>query len=55
MRLPDPARVPVLLHYYADMTAEDIARHLNRPPGSVRRQLTQARQSLRTQMEDADA
>jgi RNA polymerase sigma-70 factor, ECF subfamily len=45
--LPARLRAPVLLHYYADLTVEDVARQLHRPPGTVRRWLAEARQLLR--------
>ena len=54
-RLPDRTRVPVLLHYYADLSAEDIARHLGRPPATVRRQLSEGRAALRRALEDSRA
>ena len=52
-RLPERTRVPVLLHYYADLSADDIARELGRPPGTVRRLLTEGRTALRSALEDS--
>jgi RNA polymerase sigma-70 factor (ECF subfamily) len=52
-RLPERTRVPVLLHYYADLSAEDIARQLGRPPGTVRRLLAEGRSALRQALEDS--
>lgn len=45
-RLPSRLRVPVLLYFYADMSTADIARHLNKPAGTVRRWLAEAHQAL---------
>jgi RNA polymerase sigma-70 factor (ECF subfamily) len=45
-RLPDRMRVPVLLHYYADMPIADVARALRRPEGTVKRMLFDARARL---------
>jgi len=50
-RLPARTRVPLLLHYYADLSAEDIARQLDRPPGTVRRLLAEGRDALRQALE----
>ena len=45
-RLPDRHRLPVLLHYYADLAVADIARLLHLPAGTVKRRLHEARASL---------
>jgi RNA polymerase sigma-70 factor (ECF subfamily) len=45
--LPDRLRVPVLLYYYADLPIADIAHLLGRPQGTVKSDLSQARQALR--------
>jgi RNA polymerase sigma-70 factor (ECF subfamily) len=52
-RLPERTRVPVLLHYYADISAEDIASTLGRPAGTVRRLLAEGRAALRAALEEA--
>ena len=52
-RLPERTRVPVLLHYYADLSTDDIARQLGRPAGTIRRLLAEGRASLRDAMEDS--
>lgn len=52
-RLPERTRVPVLLHYYADMSAEDIADALGRPAGTVRRLLAEGRAALRLALEES--
>jgi RNA polymerase sigma-70 factor, ECF subfamily len=45
-RLPVRLREPVLLHYYADLPVEEVARLLHRPVGSVKQRLHQARREL---------
>jgi RNA polymerase sigma-70 factor (ECF subfamily) len=46
-RLPERTRVPVLLHFWADMSVADVARHMHRPEGTVKRLLSDARTQLR--------
>lgn len=53
-RLPDRLRVPVLLHYYADLPVAEVARLIRRPVGSVKQRLHQARQRLAAELESAD-
>ncbi len=45
-RLPERLRLPVLLHYYADLPVAEAARVLHRPVGSVKRALSEARAAL---------
>jgi DNA-directed RNA polymerase specialized sigma24 family protein len=45
-RLPRPLREVVLLHYYADLSVDDVARALHRPAGTVKRRLSEARAVL---------
>ena len=45
-RLPPRLRDVVVLHYYADMPVADVARVLNRPSGTVKRRLLEARSLL---------
>ncbi len=52
-RLPDRLRMPLLLHYYADLPVDDVARILHRPAGTVKRWLAEARAALATQWEEA--
>jgi RNA polymerase sigma-70 factor (ECF subfamily) len=47
-RLPARLRLPVLLHYYADLPVVEVAGVLEIPQGSVRQRLHQARQTLAT-------
>ncbi|HVE73566.1 MAG TPA: sigma-70 family RNA polymerase sigma factor [Mycobacteriales bacterium] len=45
-RLPAGLRDLVLLHYYADLPVEAVARAVRRPAGTVKRQLSEARARL---------
>ena len=45
-RLSPPLRDAVLLHYYADLPVEEVARALRRPLGTVKRRLHDARLRL---------
>ncbi len=45
-RLPKVQREVVLLHYYADLTVNEIASVLRRPAGTVKSRLFDARQAL---------
>lgn len=45
-QLPSRLRTPTLLHYYADLPTAEVARLLRRPPGTIRRRLTEARRLL---------
>lgn len=51
--LPVRLRPIVLLHYYADLSVADIAMALDRPAGTVKRQLSEARDVLATRFEGA--
>ena len=50
--LPDKLRDVVLLHYYADLTIDDVAAQLHRPVGTVKRQLAEGRARLRAAAEE---
>jgi RNA polymerase sigma-70 factor (ECF subfamily) len=52
-RLPERLSVVVLLHYYADLSVDEVARALRRPAGSVKRQLSEARALLAHTLGDA--
>jgi RNA polymerase sigma-70 factor (ECF subfamily) len=52
-RLPERQRVAVLLHYYAQLPMHEVATHMDRPEGSVRRWVAEARTTLRAQLEEA--
>ena len=53
-RSPRRYREIVLLYYFADLPVADVARTVCRPPGTVMRQLAEARALLATDFEDAD-
>ena len=53
-RLPHRLRDVVLLHYYADLSVTDVAEAVQRPPGTVKRQLSEARQLLAAHLESSD-
>lgn len=44
--LPDRHRLPVLLHYYADLPVSEVGRLLHLPSGTVKRRLHEARAAL---------
>jgi RNA polymerase sigma-70 factor, ECF subfamily len=52
-RLPPKLRDPVLLHYYADLPAERVARILHRPAGTIRQRLHEARRVLAHMLEES--
>lgn len=45
-RLPQRLRSAALLHYYADLPVEEVARLLHRPQGTIRQRLHEARRLL---------
>ena len=45
-RLPAALRQAVLLHYYADLPVDEVARLVHRPVGTVKRRLHEARRLL---------
>lgn len=51
-RLPRNQRNVVLLHYYADLPVEQVAEVLNRPPGTVKRWLHEARATLAATLQE---
>jgi RNA polymerase sigma-70 factor (ECF subfamily) len=51
-RLPERQRIAVLLHYYAQLPLREVAAQMERPEGSVRRWVAEARATLRTQLEE---
>ena len=52
-RLPERHRLAVLLHYYGGLSLVEVAAHLGRPEGTVRRWLAEGRATLRAQLEEA--
>jgi RNA polymerase sigma-70 factor (ECF subfamily) len=51
-RLPERQRIAVLLHYYAQLPLREVAHQMDRPEGSVRRWIAEARAALRVQIEE---
>jgi len=49
--LPRRLRDVVLLHYFADLSVESVATAVGRPAGTVKRQLSEARVLLATELE----
>jgi RNA polymerase sigma-70 factor (ECF subfamily) len=47
-------RVPVLLHYYADLTIAEVARAVRRPEGTVKRLLFDARSRLHLMLDEVE-
>jgi DNA-directed RNA polymerase specialized sigma24 family protein len=52
-RLSPPLRDVVLLHYYADLPIDEVARVLRRPVGTVKRRLFDARVALAAALEES--
>jgi len=46
LRLPERIRVPLVLQVYDDLSIDDIAKQLNRPPGTVKSQVSEAKKRL---------
>ncbi|NHN56887.1 RNA polymerase sigma factor [Calidifontibacter sp. DB0510] len=49
--LPERLRLPVLLHYYADLTVAQVATQLGKSDGAVKRDLFDARKQLAARLE----
>ena len=45
-RLPERTRMPVLLHYYADLPVSAVAEVLHKPEGTIKRALSDGRAAL---------
>ena len=54
-RLPKRLRLPVLLHYYADLPLEEVSAHLRLPLGTTKRRLYEGRCLLRAMLETSNA
>ncbi len=52
-RLPRALRDAVLLHYYADLPVDEVARVLRCPAGTIKRRLHEARTALATALQEA--
>jgi RNA polymerase sigma-70 factor (ECF subfamily) len=53
LSLPDGLRLPVLLHYYADLPVAVVAARLGKSEGAVKRNLFDARRRMAAQLEGA--
>ena len=51
LALPDRLRLPVLLHYFADLTVAQVAAHLGRSEGAIKRDLHDARGRMAPMLE----
>ncbi|MDB4958785.1 MAG: hypothetical protein JWO36_6354 [Myxococcales bacterium] len=51
LRLAEPYRSTVLLHYFEELTCAEIARRLELPEGTIRRRLKVARDQLRARLD----
>lgn len=51
--LPDRLRMAVMLHYFADLSVAQVATHLGKSQGAVKRDLWDGRQRLAALLEDA--
>ena len=51
-KLPEKYRMPIHLHYSADMSVQEIARILQVPKGTVKSRMNKARQLLKKELED---
>ncbi len=52
LALPDALRLPVILHYYADLPLAAVAERLGKSEGAVKRDLFDARRRMAAQLED---
>jgi RNA polymerase sigma-70 factor (ECF subfamily) len=53
LALPDRLRVPVMLHYFGDLSIAQVAAHLGKAEGTIKRDLWDARGRLAALLEDA--
>lgn len=51
LELPDRLRMPVLLHYFADLSVAQVASHLGKSEGTIKRDLYDARARMATRLE----
>ena len=52
-RLPERLRMPVLLHYYADLPVASVAAALRKPEGTIKRALSEGRAALLVSLESS--
>ena len=53
LSLPERLRVPVMLHYFGDLTIAQVAAHVGKAEGTIKRDLWDARGRLAALLEDA--
>ncbi len=53
LTLPDRLRLPVMLHYFGDLTIAQVATHLGKSEGTIKRDLWDARGRLAALLKDA--
>jgi RNA polymerase sigma factor (sigma-70 family) len=51
LALPDRLRMPVLLYYFADLSVAQVASHLDKSDGTIKRDLYDARARMTAQLE----
>jgi RNA polymerase sigma-70 factor (ECF subfamily) len=51
LTLPDRLRIPVLLHYFADLSVAQVANHLGKSEGTIKRDLYDARAIMAVRLE----
>jgi RNA polymerase sigma factor (sigma-70 family) len=51
LALPDRLRMPVLLHYFADLSVAQVANHLGKSEGTIKRDLYDARARMAARLE----
>lgn len=54
MRLPEKYRVVLVLHYYLELSCEEVAKLLNVPAATVRTRLARGRSKLKSVLEGED-
>lgn len=52
LALPDRLRMPVLLHYFADLSVAQVANHLGKAEGTIKRDLHDARARMAARLEE---
>jgi RNA polymerase sigma-70 factor, ECF subfamily len=51
LALPDRLRMPVLLHYFADLSVVQVASYLGKSEGTIKRDLYDARARMAVRLE----
>jgi RNA polymerase sigma-70 factor (ECF subfamily) len=55
LELPEFVRTPIVLHYYEDLSVEEIAQIVGKPSGTIKSRLWRGRARLRQMLEEEDA